>query len=41
MRTEDEFLGGCKHVQGKGDLVLIAFPLEPAEEGGCVAHGLG
>lgn len=39
--TEDEFLGGREHVQREGDLVLVALPLEPAEEGGCIAHGGG
>ena len=38
--TEDEFLRGREHVEGKGDFVLVAFALEPAEEGGCVEHGL-
>lgn len=39
IHTEDKFLSWCKHVKGKGDLVLIAFTLKPAEEGGCIAHG--
>lgn len=30
-RTEDEFLGRGQHVQGEGDLVLVALALEPAE----------
>lgn len=33
-RTEDEFLCGCKHVEGDGDFILIVFQSEPADEGG-------
>lgn len=39
-RTENKFLGGRQHVQREGDFVLVAFALEPAEEGVCVEHGV-
>lgn len=38
-RTEDEFLCGRQHVQGKCDLVLVSLALEPAEHLGRVEHG--
>ena len=38
IRTEDEFLGWREHVERECDFVLVAFALEPAEEGGCVKH---
>ena len=37
-RTEDEFLGRGEHVEGEGDFVLVAFALEPAEEGVSSQH---
>ena len=38
VRTKNEFLSRGEHVEGEGDFVLIAFALEPAEEGGEVEH---
>lgn len=40
QRTEYEFFRGCEHVERKCHFVLVAFPLQPAEEGGRVIHSL-
>lgn len=37
-RTEDEFLHWREHVERECHFILIAFALEPAEEGGSVKH---
>ncbi len=37
-RTEDKLLRRREHVEGEGDFVLVAFALEPVEEGGGVDH---
>ena len=37
-RTENKFLRWRKHVERKRHFVLVAFPLEPAEEGGGIEH---
>lgn len=37
-RTEDEFLGRCEHVEGKGHFVLVAFALQPANQVRRVEH---
>jgi hypothetical protein len=34
--TEDELFGRCQHVQRKGDFILVAFALEPAQQRGGV-----
>lgn len=32
-RTEDEFLSGCKHVQGECHFVLVVFQSQPSQKG--------